>query len=44
MSALEAINQPYLFKLRQSAGVKKLVQRQLSSRTKTHCPSPLSQT
>ena len=28
MSALEAIAQPYLFKLRQSAGVKKLVQRQ----------------
>jgi hypothetical protein len=28
MSALEAIEQPYLFKLRQSAGVKKLVQRQ----------------
>lgn len=28
MSALEAIDQPYLFKLRQSAGVKKLVQRQ----------------
>ena len=28
MSALEAIGQPYLFKLRQSAGVKKLVQRQ----------------
>ena len=27
MSALEAIGQPYLFKLRQSAGVKKLVQR-----------------
>ena len=44
MSALEAINQPYLFKLRQSAGVKKFVQRQLSSRAKTHCPSPLSQT
>ncbi len=28
MNALEAIHQPYLFKLRQSAGVKKLVQRQ----------------
>lgn len=28
MSALEAMGQPYLFKLRQSAGVKKLVQRQ----------------
>lgn len=28
MSALEGIEQPYLFKLRQSAGVKKLVQRQ----------------
>jgi hypothetical protein len=28
MSALEDIDQPYLFKLRQSAGVKKLVQRQ----------------
>jgi hypothetical protein len=28
MSALEAIGQPYLFKLRQSAGVKRLVQRQ----------------
>ena len=28
MSALEAIDQPYLFKLRQTAGVKKLVQRQ----------------
>ena len=27
MSALEAIGQPYLFKLRQSVGVKKLVQR-----------------
>jgi hypothetical protein len=32
MSALEAIHQPYLFKLRQSAGVKKLVQRQWSRR------------
>lgn len=32
MSALEAIDQPYLFKLRQSAGVKKLVQRQWSRR------------
>ena len=32
MSALEAINQPYLFKLRQSAGVKKLVQRQWTRR------------
>ncbi len=32
MSALEAIGQPYLFKLRQSAGVKKLVQRQWSRR------------
>ena len=28
MSALEAIGQPYLFKLRQSAGAKRLVQRQ----------------
>ena len=28
MGALEAIGQPYLFKLRQSAGVKRLVQRQ----------------
>lgn len=28
MSALEAINQPYLFKLRQSAGVKSLIKRQ----------------
>ena len=32
MSALEAIGQPYLFKLRQSAGVKKLVQRQWTRR------------
>ena len=32
MSALEAIGQRYLFKLRQSAGVKKLVQRQWSRR------------
>ena len=32
MSALEAIRQPYLFKLRQSAGVKKLVQRQWTRR------------
>lgn len=32
MSALEAINQPYLFKLRQSAGVKTLVQRQWTRR------------
>jgi hypothetical protein len=32
MSALEAIGQPYLFKLRQSAGVKKLVQRQWQRR------------
>ena len=32
MRALEAINQPYLFKLRQSAGVKKLVQRQWTRR------------
>jgi len=32
MSALEAIDQPYLFKLRQSAGVKKLVQRQWGRR------------
>ena len=32
MSALEAIQQPYLFKLRQSAGVKKLVQRQWTRR------------
>ena len=32
MSALEAIEQPYLFKLRQSAGVKKLVQRQWTRR------------
>jgi len=32
MSALEAIAQPYLFKLRQSAGVKKLVQRQWTRR------------
>ena len=32
MGALEAIGQPYLFKLRQSAGVKKLVQRQWTRR------------
>jgi len=32
MSALEAINQPYLFKLRQSAGVKSLVKRQWGRR------------
>ena len=32
MSALETIGQPYLFKLRQSAGVKKLVQRQWQRR------------
>jgi len=32
MSALEAIGQPYLFKLRQSAGVKRFVQRQWSRR------------
>jgi hypothetical protein len=32
MSALEVIDQPYLFKLRQSAGVKKLVQRQWARR------------
>ncbi len=32
MSALEALGQPYLFKLRQSAGVKKLVQRQWRQR------------
>ena len=32
MSALEAIGQPYLFKLRQSAGVKRLVQRQWTRR------------
>ena len=32
MSALEAIGQPYLFKLRQSAGVKKLLQRQWTRR------------
>lgn len=32
MGALEAIGQPYLFKLRQSAGVKKLVQRQWARR------------
>ena len=32
MSALEAIGQPYLFKLRQSAGVKKLVRRQWTRR------------
>ena len=32
MSAREAIDQPYLFKLRQSAGVKKLVQRQWTRR------------
>ena len=32
MSALEAIDQPYLFKLRQSAGVKALVKRQWSRR------------
>jgi hypothetical protein len=32
MSALEAIGQPYLFKLRQTAGVKKLVQRQWQRR------------
>ena len=32
MSALEAVRQPYLFKLRQSAGVKKLVQRQWTRR------------
>ena len=36
MSALEAIGQPYLFKLRQSAGVKKLVQRQW--RRRDWCP------
>ena len=32
MSALEAIEQPYLFKLRQSAGVKQLIQRQWQRR------------
>ena len=32
MSALQAIGQPYLFKLRQSAGVKNLVQRQWTRR------------
>jgi hypothetical protein len=32
MSALEALGQPYLFKLRQSAGVKRLVQRQWARR------------
>ena len=32
MSALEAIGQPYLFKLRQSAGVEKLAQRQWARR------------
>ena len=32
MSALEAIDQPYLFKLRQSAGVKNLVKRQWTRR------------
>ncbi len=32
MSVLEAIGQPYLFKLRQSAGVKRFVQRQWSRR------------
>ncbi len=32
MRALEAIDQPYLFKLRQSAGVKKLVKRQWQRR------------
>ena len=32
MSALEAIGQPYLFKLRQSAGVKKLVRHQWTRR------------
>ncbi|MGH8831901.1 MAG: transposase, partial [Polaromonas sp.] len=32
MAALEALGQPYLFKLRQSAGVKKLVQRQWQRR------------
>ena len=32
MGALEAISQPYLFKLRQSAGVKRLVQRQWTRR------------
>ena len=32
MSALEGIGQPFLFKLRQSAGVKKLVQRQWQRR------------
>ena len=32
MGALEAIGQPYLFKLRQSAGVKRLVQRQWTRR------------
>lgn len=32
MSALEDVEQPYLFKLRQSAGVKKLVQRQWGRR------------
>src|SRR5665213_900503 len=36
MSALEAIGQPYLFKLRQSAGVKKLVKRQW--RRRDWCP------
>ena len=32
MSALQAIDQPYLFKLRQSAGVKNLVKRQWTRR------------
>ena len=32
MNALEAIGQPYLFKLRQSPGVKKLIQRQWTRR------------
>ncbi|MFN7883646.1 MAG: transposase, partial [bacterium] len=33
MAALEALGQPYLFKLRQSAGVRKLVQRQWRRQT-----------
>jgi hypothetical protein len=36
MGALEAVGQPYLFKLRQSAGVKRLVQRQW--RRRDWCP------
>jgi hypothetical protein len=32
MADLEALEQPYLFKLRQSAGVKRLIERQWSRR------------